>query len=226
MDCNDYYRERRHHKVCFRSLKEIDNQPEILNFWRMKNSYHGISKLKNVCDLTATSVDDGFFSEICEMGNLDRLVMDSVKVSDLSPLRKLKKLRYLKIVKLAPTNNLDVVANIPSLKKLWINESKEITDYSFLRGAKEIVALGVEGSIWTKQKVDSLSAFSELENLEALFMSSVQLKDKNLDYIATNPKLRYFWAGRFAPKTSFDSLRKQMPDLECHWCDDYDGFPP
>jgi hypothetical protein len=72
------------------------------------------------------------------------------------------------------------------------------------------VALGVQGSLWKKQKVDSLKPFSKLKNLEVLFMSSVQLRDKNLDYIATNPELKYFMAARFAPKASFDSLR--------NWC--------
>ncbi len=223
MDCNRFYRENRQHKVCFRHLNEIDQESKILNFWRKKNSYRGLSNLTHVTDLTATSVDEGFFNEICEMKNLDRLVMDGVKVPDISLLSNLKRLRYLKIVKLSPADNLEVLANIPSLRKLWINESKAITDYSFLRDAKKIVALGVEGDTWTKQKVDSLAPFSYLDDLEALFMSSVQLKDKNLDYLATNPKLKYFWVARFAPKSSFDSLRNLMPSLECQWCDNYDA---
>ena len=221
-DCNDKYRVRKHHKVCYKSLKEIEGEPSILNFWRSKDSYTGISSLSYVTDLTATSVDEGFFEEICSMPNLSSLIMDTVKVEDLSPLAKLKKLKYLKVVKLKPTKNIEVLTAFPALEKLWIDESKEITDYSFLSGAKKIVALGVEGDIWTKQKIDTLAPFSNLDNLEALFLSSVQLKDKNLDYLASNPRLKHLWCARFAPRKSFESLRKLMPNLDCKWCDNYE----
>ena len=223
MDCNDIYRERRHHKECFRKVSEIDGSPEVLNFWRAKASYKGISDISSVVDLTATSVDDGFFEEICEMKQLDRLVIDTLKVSDISKILNLRNLRYLQLVKVKPTKSLEAITELPKLKKLWFDESKEVTDYSFLSGARQVVALGVEGDLWTKQKVDTLKPFSNLTSLEALFLSSVQLKDKNLDYIAKNPRLKYLWCSRFAPKTSFDSLRRLMPDLECQWCDNFEG---
>ena len=222
MDCNDKYRERRHHKVCYRQLREIEGKPEVVNFWRKNKSYAGISELKYVTDLTATSVNEGFFEEICHMVQLRSLIIDKLEVSDLSRIVDLKHLYNLKIVRLKPTKNMEAVCNIPTLRKLWINESKHITDYSFLSGAKGVVALGVEGDTWTKQKIDSFSPFQKLDNLEALFFSGVQVKDKNLDYFATNPKLMHLWIARCAPRSSFESLRKLMPNLDCMWCDNYE----
>ncbi len=157
------------------------------------------------------------------MTQLKSLVIDKLEVSDLSMIANLENLSHLHIVKLKPTKNMDVLCNISSLKKLWIDESKNITDYSFLKGAKGVIALGVEGDIWTKQKIDSFSPFQHLDNLEALFLSSVQVKDKNLDYFATNPKLKHLWISRCVPKSSFDSLRQLMPYLDCMWCDDYEA---
>lgn len=223
MDCNDKYRERRHHKVCYRKLSEIEGTSEVLNFWRKNKSYSGISDLKYVTDLTATSVDEGFFEEICQMSQLKSLIIDKLEVSDLSRITNLKNLENLDIVNLKPTKNMESLCSIKSLNKLWINESKHITDYSFLSGAKGVLALGVEGDLWTKQKIDSFAPFQDLDNLEALFLSSVQVKDKNLDYFSTNPKLKHLWIARCAPKSSFDSLRKLMPDLDCMWCDNYDA---
>jgi hypothetical protein len=136
-------------------------------------------------------------------------------------LFQLDSLEFLKIHGLSPAKNLEVLGSLPKVTSLFLAESYELTDYSFLSDAKRLVALGIEGSTWTKQKVDSLSPLSGLSRLEALFMASVQLEDKNLDYLAKNPQLKYFWSARFAPKASFDSLRKLMPDLECQWCNDY-----
>ena len=84
-----------------------------------------------------------------------------------------------------------------------------------------LIVLGVEGGMYTKQKIESLKPLSGLERLEALYMSSVQLEDKNLDYLSSIPNLKYFSSARFAPKPGFDSLRKNMPKLACAWCDNY-----
>ena len=217
------YRERYHHKEVYRKYSDVPADIEYLNFWRKQNSHIGIHNLKNVNHLTATAINDSFFEEICELKTLDSLVLDNIDIENLDKISQLPKLRYLKLVKLKPCDGLNCLIQLPKLEKLWISESKAITDYSFLKGAKSLVALGVEGDIWTKQKVDSLEPFSEMPMLEALFMSSVQLKDKNLNYVASNPKLKYFSVARFAPKSSFDNLHKIRPDLVSQWFENYDG---
>ncbi|MCC1496971.1 hypothetical protein [Alcanivorax sp. 1008] len=221
-ESHDIYRERYHHKDLYRRSAEIPKEIKYLNFWRKQNSHIGIGQLESLEHLTATSVNDSFLDEICRLKTLDSLVLSKIEVEDIGRLEGLPNLRYLALVKCKPCEGLDRLKDMPSLKKLWIKESKEITDYWFLKGAKKLVALGVEGDIWTKQQVDSLEPFSNMLELEALFMSSVQLKDKNLDYVASNPKLKYFSVARFAPKSSFDQLRVIRPDLKCRWFDNYD----
>ncbi|MCG8050996.1 MAG: hypothetical protein JAZ15_07325 [Candidatus Thiodiazotropha endolucinida] len=219
---HDFYRERYHHKEVYRKLSDVPPDIEYLNFWRKQNSYIGICNLKKVNHLTAMAVNNPFFDEVCELKSLDSLVLSNIDIDNLDKLNQLPNLRYLKLVKLKPCKGLDLLIQLPKLKKLWISESKAITDYSFLKGAKSLVALGVEGDIWTKQKVDSLEPFSEMPMLEALFMSSVQLKDKNLNYVASNPKLKYFSVARFAPRSSFESLYEIRPDLVSQWFENYD----
>jgi Leucine-rich repeat (LRR) protein len=219
---HELYRERYHHKEVLRKFSDIPEHIEFLNFWRKGNSHKGIAGLKKVNHLTATGVNNSFFDEICELKSLESLVLCNVEVNDISLLNKLPKLRYLELVKLKPCAGLACLIQLPRLQKLWISESKDINDYHFLKGASKLVALGVEGDTWTNQKIDSLKPFAEMEKLEALFMSSVQLKDKNLNYVASNPNLKYFSVSRFAPKKSFEDLCKIRPDLICQWFDNYD----
>ncbi|WP_052692089.1 leucine-rich repeat domain-containing protein [Teredinibacter purpureus] len=219
---HDLYRERYHHTEIYRKISEVASDIEYLNFWRKGNSHVGISNLKKINHLTATAVNNSFFKEICELKSLDSLVLANIDIDCLDKLSQLPNLRYLALEKLKPCDGLEGLALLPRLEKLWITESKDITDYSFIKGAKSLIAVGVEGAIWTKQKVDSLEPFSEMPMLEALFMASVQLKDKKLDYVASNPKLKYFSVARFAPKSSFENLYKIRPDLVSQWFERYD----
>ncbi|GAB1259287.1 hypothetical protein NBRC116494_37900 [Aurantivibrio plasticivorans] len=218
---HELYRERFHHNEIKRNLSDFSPDIEYLNFWRKQNSHAGVGSLQKIKHLTATSVNNSFFNEICKLESLDSLVLSDIEIDNISALDKLPNLRYLSLVKLKPCDGLASLVKLPKLEKLWISESKNITDYHFLKGANNLVALGVEGDIWTKQKVHSLKPFSEMDKLEALFMSSVQLKDKDLSYIASNPNLKYFSVARFAPKRSFDELRRIRPDIVCQWCDNY-----
>jgi len=218
----DLYQEHFHFDTVFRDLSDVPNGIDRLNFWRKKDSHQGISNYQEISHLTASAVNDSFLAEICNLKKLDSLVLANIEVEDLNVLMELPNLRYLRVEKLRACKGLDCLVQIPNIKKLWIGESKEITDFQFVKGAKSIRALGIVGAIWTKQKVESLEPISDMPNLEALFMPSVQLKDKNLNYVATNPKLKYFAVSRFAPKKSFEELKKIRPDLICQWFDQYE----
>jgi hypothetical protein len=111
---------------------------------------------------------------------------------------------------------------IRALTKLFMENAKHMDNLAFLSNAHNLVALGIEGGMYTKQKIESLQPLSGLGKLEALFMTSVQLKDINLDYLSSVPNLKYLGSARFAPESSFISLRNLMPNLVCRWCEAYE----
>jgi hypothetical protein len=156
---------------------------------------------------------------------LEYLEIQTLTAENLNPLADLEKLQILKLEGVRKANKFYSLEK-KSLTKLFIESAKDISYLSFLSHTHNLVVLGNEGGMYTKQKVDSLEPISCLSKLEALFMSSVQLKDKNLDYLETIPNLKYFGADRFAPKSSFESLRKNMPKLICNWCDNYEVSAP
>lgn len=222
MDLDKKYREWRSWPECKTSLPTIPSDPERLHFYREKDSHRGIRDFKSVKELLAKQVDQDFLNEISELQSLDYLEMEIVTALDLSPLLNLPRLRYLKIYGLRNAKDLSPITKISNLRKLFIENTKHLTDLSFLDINQPLEAIGVEGSMYTKQKLPTLKPLSSLKSLQAIFLSSVQLTDKNLDYLAALPNLAYLSCARFAPKSSFDSLRYLMPDLICTWCEKYE----
>ena len=195
---------------------------ERLHFYRENKSQRGISGLNSVTELLAKRVDQEFLDEICELQSLDYLEIEVLTATDLSPLLNLPRLRYLKIYGLRNAKDLTPITKIDTLRKLFIENSRNLRDLDFLDFTQPLEALGVEGSMYTKQKITTHEPLSDLKYLQAVFLSSVQLTDKNLDYLANMPNLIYLSCARFAPKSSFDSLRTLMPELVCNWCDRYE----
>lgn len=222
MDLNERYRERRTWPGCVTSISEIHSDTERVHLYREQKSHRGIKKLKATRELLAKQVDQDFLDEICELDSLKYLEMEVVTAPDISPLLKLPQLRYLKIYGLRNARDLSALTKITSLRKLFIENTRHLHDLEFLGSAQPLEAIGIEGSMYTKQKIYSLKPLSNLKTLQAIFLSSVQLTDKNLDYLASLPQLNFLSCARFAPKSNFESLRNLMPDLVCNWCDKYE----
>lgn len=219
---NKKYREWLDWPQCILSTKDINQSSNIVHFYREKNSHKNLSEFKKITHLLAKQVNQSFLEEISKLEDLEFLDMEKVTAENFDSLKKLKRLRYLRLDGVKKAREFKPLVEIPSLEKLFIESASKLHSIDFLKDANTLVVLGVEGGMYTKQKIASLQPLSNLEALEALYLSSVQLEDKNLDCLSSNPKLNYLSSARFAPKTSFDSLRKLMPNLICNWCDIYD----
>jgi hypothetical protein len=57
---------------------------------------------------------------------------------------------------------------------------------------------------------------------DRLFLTSVQLADRDLTPLARCPNLKHLICARFAPKRSFEVLKSLRPDISCIWFDSYD----
>lgn len=221
MDLNEKYRERRDWPDCITQSKDIPADTDRLHFYREKTSFRGIGRHGSIKELLAKRVDQKFLDEICELHQLEYLEMETVTAADISALTSLPKLRHLKIYGLRNAKDLACLTEIKALQKLFLENTKHLSDIEFLDNTQCLEVLGIEGSMYTKQKIPTLQPISKLKSLESVFLTSVQLTDKNLDYLADLPKLRYLSCARFAPKSSFQSLRNLMPNLNCSWCDNY-----
>jgi len=187
---------------------------------RVKASHRGIGERKALKVLLAGGADQAYLDEICTITGLERLELGwPVTARSLDGLRALTRLRYLKID--SPRNVADFtpVLALPSLRTLLIENAKHMKDIEWLADAHHLDVIGIEGSMWTIQKIPTLAPLAGLKGMRAFLATAVRLGEKNLFPLAECPRLEYLSCARFAPREEFEMLRKLKPGLRCSWFD-------
>lgn len=217
-DIQDY----KHWPPCVTSARDISQWSSRASLYREKNSHRGISSCTHLKSLIAKQVNQDFLEEISRLNGLEYLELEVLTAGDLATVCKLPGLRTLKIDSPRKISDFSPLHKLPSLTRLFIQNAKHLSSLEAFSTAHNLISLGIEGSIYTAQKIHSLKPLAGLSSLEALFLTNVRLQDKDLSDLCGIPNLKVLECARFAPKSSFAKLRDHMPNLECHWCDDYE----
>jgi hypothetical protein len=207
----------------FETAGEIPGDATFVSLSRDKASHRGIEQRKAIATLFASAVDQDYLDAIGELEALEYLWLGwPVTARDLKPLTRLKHLTYLKLDSPRNVTDFAPLTELPALTHLFVENAKHMATLDWLAPLKgQLGALGIEGSIWTMQKVPSLAPLAGF-SFEALFLTSVRLADKDLSPLATCPNLAYLQCARFAPKRRFEELKALRPDIECLWFDKYE----
>jgi hypothetical protein len=205
------------------SANDIVEGTTFVSLSRVKKSHHGIGQRKSITTLFASAVDQSYLDEICQLEALEYLWLGwPVTAADLSGLEQLKQLTYLKLDSPRNVTDFGPITRLPALTHLFVENAKHMNSLDWLAPLKNhLTSLGIEGSMWTLQKVPGLAPLSGF-GFEALFMTSVQLADKDLTTLAACPNLSYLQCARFAPKKRFEELKSLRPDIDCLWFDRYE----
>lgn len=203
-------------------LEDVSDFSERAVFYRERDSHKGIRKFAGLRKFQARMVNQDFLEEICELEELIFLSLEGVTATDFRPLSKLTNLRVLKISNANKVTDFNTLSTITSLRGLYLENVKNLNSVNFLSQSDHLLRIGVEGSMWKRQKVETLAPFKSLKSLQELFLTNVILLDKDLTYLAECPKLEVLECARFAAKRNFERLRELMPKLSCQWCDQYE----
>ena len=206
--------------VSYDQVAEIPASAAALEFRREKKSHRGIRELKGLKALKAEAVDQDFLEELCQIEELEYLSLGwPTTAKDLSPLARLENLWFLRIDSPRNITNFTPVLKLPRLRNLFIENAKHLSALDWLRPlAGQIKVLGIEGSMYTKQKIESLRPLAEFD-LEALFLSSTHIADQDLSPLHGLSGLRYLNTAINAPRSEFEALKRVLPDLYCTWFD-------
>lgn len=195
----------------------------LVSIARDKNSHRGIGRHGSLTTLFASAVNQDFLDEICELEALEYLWLGwPVTAQDLSGLARLKNLRFLKLDSPRNVSDFAPIAALPAIEWLFVENAKHMVSLEWLAPLKtRLRSLGIEGSMWTMQKIPSLAPLAGF-TFEALFHTSARLADKDLRPLAACPNLAYLQCARFAPKARFEELKALRPDIACSWFDRYE----
>ena len=224
-DLNEFYRHwlhtRRPDAPAFTNADEMPMDVQFAHLARNKASHRGVGLRTALRELAAGAANQDFLEEIGSLEDLEYLDLSwPVTATDLSPIRNLSKLRTLWIDSPRAITDFSPIVALPRLERLFISNAKHLRTLDFLRPLKDqLVALGVEGSMYTAQTIASLAPLDGFA-LEALFLTNTKLEDQDLSPIATMPNIRFLGTAINAPRAQFFALRDAKPDLECQWFDE------
>lgn len=225
MDLNAEYRAwlhvRRPDLPHFLRGEDVPPDATYASLGRDKASHKGIGRRAALRELSAKGVNQPFLDEISDLTDLDYLDLAwPVTAADLAPLRRLTHLRHLVINSPRNVTDFTPLLDLPKLERLFIENARHLHDLEWLRPLKHrLVALGIEGSMWTAQPIASLAPLEGFA-LEALFLTNTRLGDQDLSAVATMPNIRFLGTALNAPKAQFMALKAARPALRCSWFDE------
>ena len=199
------------------TLVGISKEQQRLRFCREKNSHRGLREFANLKELIIFCPNQDAIEEIAYLPNLEFLYIGGTRARDLSPLACCNRLRHLTIKGATQAVGLDWITDLPPLHSFSLENLKKVTDISPMASLKTAKAVGIEGSMWTRQKVDSFSAFSQLSQLEALFITNCKPSNDGLTPLRSQKDLRFLEAPGVYKESEFLSLQDALPNLSCSW---------
>src|SRR5690606_1061636 len=136
-------------------------------FW-----YNELPKLTSVKYLWFCSrVNQEMFEAACNMENLEGLYIKWSGIKTIDSLKKLKNLKHLHIGSSGQVENIRVFRDINWLTTLCLEQLNKVTDFNDIAGMTNLEGLGIDGSIWTAQKIDTLKPIGQLEGLKYLTLT-------------------------------------------------------
>jgi len=195
-------------------ITQLDNvsyyrQTKIVDEWCAK-----LPNLEEVKYLGFVSrVNQKMFDAACNVPNLEGLFIKWSGIKNIDSLRIPKKLRHLWLGSSSQLESIDVLGELTSLVTLELQQLNKISDFNVLSKLTNLEGLGIDGSMWTTQKIDTLKPLANLRKLKYLTLISTQLKDKSFDPILNLTELVYFQSSWNYPEAEFEKL-KSLPKLK------------
>ncbi len=186
---------------------------------RQKTSFRGISTRQKLRILTASAVDQDFLDEICELKALEQLTLEwPVTAASLAGLPDLRRLWKLRIDSPRNVTDFTPITGVRSLTHLDVENAKHMADLRWIRPLRErLTALGIDGSINTAQKIESLDPLDGFD-FEELTLTNVSVQDKDLSPLINCRKLRRLRCAKSVSTfEGFMALADARPDMACDW---------
>lgn len=172
-----------------------------------------LPKLNSVKVLwVAQMVSQDLFDAICSMPNLQGLWLKHTSIEHIESVA-MSNIQYLSLGSSTKLASLDPLINTQSLLWLETENLKKVTDFSALSNLKNLVGLGINGSMWTTQRVNSLKPISKLSNLRYLALANTRVLDKSLKPLHKLEKLQTLHMAKWWPKKEVSDLLQAKPEL-------------
>jgi Leucine-rich repeat (LRR) protein len=185
----------RQNKNIERWCRELPNLEEVKSLWFVSR------------------VNQKMFDAACRMPNLEGLFIKWSGIKNIDNLRLLKKIQHFHLGSSSQVESIEVVGEMDSLVTLDLQQLNRISDFNIISELTSLEGLGIDGSVWTTQTIDTLKPLANLRNLKYLTLINTRIKDKSFDPILNLTELVRFESSWNYPEAEFEKL-KSLPKLK------------
>lgn len=191
----DHYSYYQQTKIVDKWCTELPNLQEVKSLWFVSR------------------VNQKMFDAACRAPNLENLFIKWSGIKNVDALRFAKKLQHLHLGDSSQVESIDGLGKLNQFITLSLNQLNKISDFSVLSNLTNLEGLGINGGMWTAQKINTLKPLANLRNLKYLTLINTQLKDRSFDPILNLTELVRFESSWNYPETEFEKL-KSLPKLK------------
>ena len=164
----------------------------------------------------APKVNQKLFDAICKMPNLKGLSIKHSSIKNID-FKKLSNLVYFNLGSSTQLSTLNGIEQLTNIKWLEFENIKSISDIEPLSSLTNLKALCLNGSMWTTQKLDTLSPIKSLINLERLSLVNTRVIDKSLEPLHNLPNLKGVDLAEWWPDEQISALQQANSRLLKNW---------
>ena len=182
-------------------------------------------KLNEVKRIKITfGINQELFDSLNQIPNLEELIIDSSKITDLSYLTKIKKLKRFEIDSFTQLKDISILEKT-KLLQLRIENCFKIENYEIIGNIESLIGVALRGYVVgpKKIKIESLKNFKNLKKLKHLDLGCTSLIDKNsFNYLLEIENLeRFDYTGNINIEV-VENIKKNHPNLKAGFFVDWD----
>ena len=158
-------------------------------------------------------VNQRLFDAAAQVPNLEELYVKWGGIKSVARLVGSQTLRTLSLGSNPGVTDIEQVRHLSPISVLELENIPAAHDLGFLAGLGNLEALGVDGSMWTTQVVDSLEPLGSLHNLKLLSLVNTRVRRGGLRPLIAMKSLVHLRTAGWYSASEFAALRAGLPLL-------------
>ena len=177
-----------------------------------------LDRLAEFASLEALWVGDvkpAQLDRIVSMIDPEYLMLNGMRIEDLSSLTRLRRLQALEIMWNTRVSDIGFLRELPALRLLGISDCVKVRDLSPIAALRALEVLDLSGGMWSVFKPETLAPLAGLDKLWGLSMTNIRVADQSLEPVANLKGLRKLELSNQFPTQEYARLSVALPDTEC-----------
>jgi hypothetical protein len=183
-----------------------------------------LAELRSLEALWVGDVNEAQFERIIPLVDPEYLMVNGVRVVDLSLLARLRRLEALEIIWDTKVSDVGFLRQLPGLRLLGISHCPKVHDIGPISSLRNLEVLDLSGGMWSTFKPETLQPLAGLDKLWGLSMTNIRVGDQSLEPVAHLKGLKLLELSNQFPTREYARLSVALPDTECTHFEPYFDF--